>query len=56
MVFKKINSDIAIARIPETESITIIVRDRYMEGKTCERWVAATCSKEDLKKLLDELH
>lgn len=54
MTFKKINSDVAVGRIPKTESITIIVRDR--EEKGFERWVAATCSKEDLKKLLDELH
>lgn len=54
MIFEKINSDVAIGRIPKIESVTVIVRDR--EAKGIERWVAATCSKEDLKKLLNELH
>ena len=54
MIFKKINSDVAVGFIPKTEDVTVITRDR--EEKTFERWVAATCSKEDLKKILEEFH
>ena len=53
MIFEKINSDVAIGRILKTESVTIIVRDR--EAKDIERWVAATCSKEELEKFLNKL-
>ena len=53
MIFEKINSDVAIGRIPKTEDVTVIVRDR--EAKGVERWVAAVCSKEDLEKLLNKL-
>lgn len=52
MIYKKINSNVAVCWIPETECISLMTRDQG--EKDCERWVAAACSKEDLKKLLEE--